>query len=102
MVARCNGEIIAVLRSGQFSWVAGRDLRDLTPNSIVKITVTCNLIKTQGETSWLGARDSNPDNVVQRERLTDSGSRIRSASVRGSSKGRFSNLVCHQRGLIPT
>jgi hypothetical protein len=75
MVARCNGEIIAVLRSGQFSWVAGRDLRDLTPNSIVKITVTCNLIKTQGETSWLGASDSNPDNVVQRavhrQRLTD-------------------------------
>jgi hypothetical protein len=37
--------------------VAGRDLRDLTPNSIVKITLTCNLMKTQGETSWLGVRD---------------------------------------------
>ena len=61
MVARCNGEIIAVLRSGQFSWVAGRDLRDLTPNSIVKITVTCNLIKTQGETSWLDVWDSNQE-----------------------------------------
>lgn len=36
---------------------AGRDLRDLIPSSIVKITLSCKLLKTQGEISWLGARD---------------------------------------------
>jgi hypothetical protein len=36
---------------------AGRDLRDLIPSSIVKITLSCNLMKTQGEISWLGVRD---------------------------------------------
>jgi hypothetical protein len=40
---------------------AGRDLRDLIPSSIVKITLSCNLMKTQGEISWLGVWDSNQE-----------------------------------------
>jgi hypothetical protein len=32
-------------------------LSHLIPSSIVKITLSCNLMKTQGEISWLAVRD---------------------------------------------
>jgi hypothetical protein len=44
-------------QSGGALTTATRDLRDLIPSSIVKITLSCNLMKTQSEISWLGLRD---------------------------------------------
>ena len=70
-------------RSGQFHG-AGRDLRDLIPSSIMKITLRCKLLKTQGGISWLGGRDSNPDNVLQRAVLGFRSASARSVLLRSS------------------
>ena len=33
----------------------------------IEVTLRCKLLKTQGEIVWLGGRDSNPDNLLQRQ-----------------------------------